>query len=103
MIKASIAWCVCAFHPLLVHAHASSPIDVTMSLPSTLYRQLAGVLRHAQRHGVPVTGCVGMPQLSHVLCPGVLLRQLFAAKDAEGSLNGEEEHSLGCRMQVPST
>ncbi|WIA33671.1 hypothetical protein OEZ86_006791 [Tetradesmus obliquus] len=31
------------------------------------------------RAGLPLTGCVGMPQASQVLCPAAFLRQAFSA------------------------
>lgn len=34
----------------------------------TVYRQLLRVLRLAQTEGIPVTGCVGLPEC-HILCP----------------------------------
>eukprot|EP00882_Tetradesmus_deserticola_P009768 GHRQ01010320.1.p3 GENE.GHRQ01010320.1~~GHRQ01010320.1.p3 ORF type:complete len:110 (+),score=60.32 GHRQ01010320.1:236-565(+) len=44
-----------------------------------LYRQLLQALRRMDRAGLPCTGCVGMPQLSQVLCPAAELRQAFRA------------------------
>uniref|UniRef100_A0A383WP88 Protein SirB1 N-terminal domain-containing protein n=1 Tax=Tetradesmus obliquus TaxID=3088 RepID=A0A383WP88_TETOB len=44
-----------------------------------LYRQLLQALRRMDRAGLPITGCVGMPQASQVLCAAAYLRQAFRA------------------------
>lgn len=58
-----------------------------------LYRQLLQALRRMDRAGLPLTGCVGMPQASQVLCPAAYLRQAFSAgssssDDASNRLTG---------------
>lgn len=62
-------------------ATASAPARGTkqqqMSVTRTVYRQLCRLLRTAKADGIPVTGCVGLPHFTHVLCPADHIRSHF--------------------------
>jgi hypothetical protein len=66
------------------------------ALPFSLYRALRRLLRHAAAEGVPVSGCVGMPQAT-TLCPDRSLSALFRAEGSRSSSSVSGEVTRGWR------
>lgn len=54
-----------------------------------VYRQLLNVVRTAQAAGIPLTGCVALPDFTHVLCPAHYISTHFRhSQDLDGEAPG---------------
>jgi hypothetical protein len=70
----------------------SSSLVTNMSVPRTVYRQLLRVLRTAQVEGIPVTGCVSLPGLTHILCPQQQVKGSFEqGHELDGGLLSQKQ------------